>query len=513
MVSPFNKRNVFNRSRKNLLTCEMGKLIPVLCEQVVPGDTYRGSTASFIRFAPTLAPIMHDIYCYIHYWFVPLRLVWDNWEDFITGGQDGQNASVLPKISFTNVQPGDLADYFGVPTGVTNALSCNALKYRAYNLIYNEWYRDENLINEVAISKADGTDTTTNTTLLSRAWAHDTFTSALPWTQRGPAVTVPLGSSAPVFSLSNATTGSLTTGIYAYNADGTINTSTNGQAMFKSTTGLLQLKDQSPAGDAAGNLRLALRADLTQATSATINDWRLAFQIQRFLEKNARGGARYIEWLMSHFGVRCSDARLQRPEYLGGGKTNVVVSEVLQTSATDNVTPQGNMAGHMFTAGKTPSFTKSFEEYGYIIGIMSIMPRTMYMQGQPKDDLYRSRYDYYLPVLAHLGEQPVYNAELYAQGTSADMQPFGYMPNYYEYRHAPSTVHGQFRTTLDFWHLARKFTNLPTLSSQFINADPTTRIFAVTDPTYNHVYCELYHHIKAIRPIPKHGTPGYIDHD
>lgn len=528
MVAPFAKRNRFNYKPDHLFTGKMGKLIPFIQFEVVPGDTFKVVADNMTRFQAMLSPAYAKIYTYTHFFFVPYRLLWDNWEDFITKGQDGQQAPNFPKIAFASGQNvGSLADYFGLPTnepavGSTPArtvpMTVSALPFRAYALIYNEWYRNQNLQNEVGFSTADGTDTTTNTNLLSRNWRPDYFTQNLPFRQRGPQVTVPLGSKAPVFAgADNSAYTYSPTSLHFRAVDGSA-VPTGRQALLVSGQtdgyGYSQLSTSQTTGQ-SGNKNVYpsnLYTDLSQATSASISDWRLAFQIQRLLEKNARGGARYVEWLMSHFGVRCSDGRLQRPEYLGGGKSPVMISEILQTSSSDNTSPQGNMAGHAFSVQQSHSFTKSFDEYGIVIGIYSCMPKSLYYQGIRRSWLKDTPYDFYLPVLSHLSEQGTYNAEIYQTGTAAtDGAIFGYNPIYEEYRHMYSTVSGQFKTSLDYWQFGRRWNSSPALNSQFVTCTPTEAPFAVQNQDNLLVTTTTY--IRAVRPIPKHGTPGYIDHD
>lgn len=501
------RRNLFDLSHDKKLTCEMGTLVPIMCEEVLPGDKFRVNTDTLIRMAPMLAPIMQNINVYTHYFFVPNRLIWDDFESFITGGVDGNDATVHPTISLTNVATSSLADYLGIPTGVTNALTVSALPFRAYNLIYNEWYRDENLQQEVAINTGSGTDATTSTTLLRRAWQRDYFTNALPFQQRGQAVRLPLGDTAPV-------QGDGVLGLKSYAPPATddrhgaqfemglVSSSGNIQtANIGSSTSFLGVE---PDGSKSG-----LIADLSEAESPSINDWRRAFQVQAWLETNARGGARYVESILSHFGVRSSDQRLQRPEYLGGGKSPIMVSEILQSSADDGQpTPLGTMAGHGVSAQRSHQFKRFFEEHGFIIGIMSIMPRSGYFQGLSKMWTRETRYDYYWPLLANLGEEAVLNKEIFAQGTDDDNGVFGFQPRYQEYRKRYSSVHGDFRTSLKFWHLAREFANLPQLNSDFIECKPDTRIFAVQgDGAPQHFWVELFNNVKALRPIPKKGIP------
>lgn len=532
MVAPFAKRNRFNYKPDHLFTGKMGKLIPFIQFEVVPGDTFKVVADNMTRFQAMLSPAYAKIFTYTHFFFVPYRLLWDNWEDFITKGEDGQQAPNFPKIAFASGQNvGTLADYFGLPTnepavGSTPArtvpMTVSALPFRAYALIYNEWYRNQNLQNEVGFSTADGMDTTTNTTLLSRNWRPDYFTQNLPFRQRGPQVTVPLGSSAPVYSRGSDNQfksgisplrfkfldGSDFASTGTYNMDLSLpsnQTDLSYGSTYASTTGssVSGLKSVYPSN---------LYADLALATSASIADWRLAFQIQRLLEKNARGGARYVEWLMSHFGVRCSDGRLQRPEYLGGGKSPVMISEVLQTSSSDSTSPQGNMSGHAFSVQQSHSFTKSFDEYGIVIGIYSCMPKSLYYQGIRRSWLKDTPYDFYLPVLSHLSEQGTYNSEVYHTGVDAtDKAIFGYNPIYEEYRHMYSTVSGQFKTTLDYWQFGRRWSSAPALNSQFATCTPTEAPFAVQNQ--DNLLVTTTTRIRAVRPIPKHGTPGYIDHD
>lgn len=506
----FNSRNVFNLSHERKLSCDMGKLIPILVEEVVPGDSFRVSTDMVVRLAPMLAPVMHNIDVFTHYFFVPNRLVFDKWEEFITGGTDGTDATVAPTITTTaaNNTVGSLLDYMDVPSGV-NGLAINAMPIRAYNLIYNEWYRDENLQEKVALSVEAGDDTTSNTSVLRRCWEHDFFTSALPFQQRGDVVRLPLGDAAPI--------------VYNQSLDGEnwVDSYVKGSEFaVQQDEGSYNNLGYKDADGTVHNLSGAqwtdLNVDLSDVTSASINDLRRAFQVQRWLEKNARAGVRYVESILSHFGVRSSDARLQRPEYLGGGRSPIVISEVLQTSATASSgeeTPQGNMVGHGFSTQRTHQFKKFFEEHGFVIGILSVMPKSTYQQGLRKMWNRSTRYDYYWPVFSHLGEQAIYNREIYAQGNDQDVGIFGYQPRYQEYRRRYSSVHGDFRTSLDYWHLGRIFESLPALNSEFVECVPDDRIFAVQDRSTDRIWIDLYNHVKAIRPIPKYGDPGLIDHD
>ena len=509
----FNSANAFNLSHEVKLTCDMGNLVPIYLEEVVPGDIFRVNSQIVMRLAPLIAPIMQQVDVFTHFFFVPNRLIYDDWEKFITGGVDGKDASVVPTIKApqtTGFAEGSLGDYLGVPTGVAE-LEVLALPFRAYDLVYNEWYRDETLQNEIAISKASGLDTTTATGLLNRCYKKDYFTSCLPWPQRGDPVFLPLGTTAPVVWDNVADGYKVGNDMTIHNGDqvGIVNKVDTFTGVEHSYGGSV---DEN--GTVEGIVGGSLVTDLTKATAASINDIRTAFQIQRWLEKNARSGARYIELLRSHFNVRSSDYRLQRSEFLGGGRSPVVISEVLQTSATTNDSPQGNMAGHGFSAQRTHSFSRRFEEHGYVIGIMSIMPKASYMQGLNRLWSRRSRTDWYWPVFAHLGEQAVYNKELYAKNDANDNKIFGYQGRYDEYRHHYGSVHGAFRSTMDDWHLARKFAALPTLNTDFLQCKPDNnkRIFAVQDQP-DHCWCDIYHSIQAIRPIPKRSDPGYIDHD
>lgn len=495
----FKARSIFDLTHERKLSCNMGKLVPILCEEVIPGDTFKVKTDMLIRLAPMLAPVMHRMSAFTHYFFVPSRLLQSNWEPFITGGPTGTDATSIPTVSSGagGQAVGTLWDYFGLPTGVAN-LSVVAYPFRAYNLIYNEWYRDQNLQNKVALSLADGADTTSSMSLLSRNWEKDYFTTSLPWPQRGTGVTLPIGSSAPV--VTNNQPPSLS-GLGLTNSVLTMN---SGQA------GLFAGQPAGSTGNPHWGNQTGMQADLSSATASTINDLRQAFQLQKWMEKNARGGVRYVESILAHFGVRSSDARLQRPEFLGGGRSPIVVSEVIQTSATaTGQTAQGNMSGHGYSAQRSHEFTKSFEEHGYIIGILSVMPRTAYYQGVPRMWSRSSKLDFYWPSFAHLGEQAVLNKELYASAANP-IGVWGYVPRYEEYRCRESSFHGDFRGSLDYWHMGRKFDTEPALNSSFVTCDPTARIFAVT--TGDHLWIQLLNQVTAIRPIPRSGEPGMIDH-
>ena len=495
----YKNRSVFDLTHEVKFSCEMGKLVPIMLEEVVPGDTFKVKTDMMVRLAAMLAPMMHRVNVFTHFFFVPHRLLQTNWEPMITGGEDGEDATVMPTVSSGagGWAVGSLADYFGLPTGVAN-LSVLAYPFRAYNLIYNEWYRDQNLQSKVAVSLGDGADSTTSQTLLTRNWEKDYFTSALPWPQRGPSVSIPLGTSAPVIANDVADGNNKYLSIKDPNGTECALQTAAGYLLYNTVA-----LNQTPHTN--------MHADLSTATAATINDLRQGFQVQRWMEKAARGGSRLVETIFSHFGVRTSDARLQRPEFLGGGRSPIVVSEVLQTSATDAaVTPQGNMAGHAFSAQRSHEFTKSFEEHGYIIGIMSIMPRTAYQQGVPRMWTRTSRLEFYWPEFAHLGEQAILNKEIYA-GAASPTGVFGYAPRYDEYRSRFSRVAGQFRSTLNYWHMGRVFSSEPALNSAFVTSDPTKRICAVTEG--DNCFVQLVNSVQAIRPIPSAGIPGRIDHD
>ena len=456
----FNKRrSKFGLSHSFKFSCDMGNLVPIMCEDVSPGDTFRLNTDAVVRFAPMLAPLMHEIDVYTHYFFVPNRLTWTNWENFITGGERGDDVSVVPTITSPSGGFGvsSLVDYLYGCNVDAEGLTVDAMPARAYQLILNEWYRQQDLQDSRLISFADGPDTTTDLSLYNRNWNKDYFTSCLPFQQKGPAVLLPLSGNAPVIGtapvsgLGTFAQTFSTNASSAYFTDGTgadpVTTTANWVGSGGSgTSGQGYVIEEDPNNSGFPNIRAnadvptsTLEADLSKVSSATINDLRQSFQLQRWLEANMRCGSRYTESILSHFGVHSPDQRLQRPEFLGGGRSPVVFSEVLQTSETSSTgTPQANMAGHGFGAHRSHQFVKSFPEHGWVIGLMSIVPVSSY-SGQGVDRRFTrfSKYDYLWPLFAHLGEQPVLNKEVYAQGfadPAADEGVFGYQPRYQEYR-------------------------------------------------------------------------------
>ena len=494
------KKNVFDLSHDVKMSMKMGNLTPVLVTECVPGDSFQIGCDSLIRFAPMVAPVMHRMDVSVHYFFVPNRLTWDNWEKYIV---DANTPNPLPYINYTDDFTADqkkFLDYMGVPpntgTGITQAL--NALPIAAYQAIYNEYYRDENLVTEVDYTLSDGNNTGDVVDLVKmrqRAWEHDYFTASLPFAQKGTAVDIPIGTidtdvAVTYNSLNNSAQ-------YVRGLDA---------APLYTPNDLLI--GGTPGVSTTGSPDLIAKTSELDIQPTTINDLRRAFRLQEWLEKNARGGTRYIENILMHFGVRSSDKRLQRPEYITGLKTPVIISEVLNTSATAEEA-QGNMAGHG-VAVSTGKYGNYFcEEHGYIIGIMSVMPQPAYQQGIPKTYLKSDPLDFFWPSFAHIGEQPVTNNELYAYTATAE-DTFGYVPRYAEYKFQPSRVAGDFRTVLDYWHLGRIFATQPALNQAFIECDPdqVERIFAVQDGEDN-LYCQIMHKIKAVRPMPKFGTPNF----
>ncbi|UDN67828.1 major capsid protein [robinz microvirus RP_142] len=505
------KRSKHSLSHFKLLTCKMGQLVPVTWFEALPGDTIQHATSALIRCAPLVTPPMHPIQVRFHHWFVPNRLLWANWQNYITGGPDGLNNSAHPYISLSNVATSSLSDYLGLPTsGLAGATKFNALPFRAYQLIWNEFYRDEDLQTAAVINTGDGADATTATALQNCSWEKDYLTSSRPWALKGATVTLPLGTSANVKT--NST--DLVTGAQSPMK---VRDTVTGNSLGASEAlgaGPSNVFWGVTAPAATGSWYPSnLFADLTSATSVDINTVRHAFALQRFEEARARYGSRYTEYLR-YLGVRSSDARLQRPEYLGGGRNTIQFSEVLQTGGTSTgaQTGVGTMAGHGVSAMRTNRYRRFFEEHGIVITLMSVRPKTMYTQRVKRalirgiDPLFvgttGTKEDYWQRELQHIGQQGINGLEADPQSLQSTI--FGYQDRYDEYRREESSIAGLFRNTLNNWHLSRDFGSAPALNATFVSSVPTTRVFA--DTSADNLYVMANHHIQARRLVSREGT-------
>lgn len=566
------QRSVFDRSHDYKTTLDSGYLIPFFVDEVLPGDTFKLRVNAFVRMNTLIAPFMDNVFMDTFFFFVPTRLVWDNWQRFC-GEQKNPGDStdfLIPSLSGTNTfTNGSIFDYMGLPTGVAldpANTPINALPFRAYNLIYNEWFRDENLIDSIPVLTNDGPDPVSNYNLRKRAKRHDYFTSALPWPQKGPSVDVGLTGNAPVVGFdvnhrwnitSNESLPQLTTGWVL--GDGSFNPTRNDQYIGGKFAGSIghgntaqvwqsgsssvvsgypQITQQKDEDNSRGLVSLTGRqdparyfnfggaqiysldsfqpyADLSHVSAISINDLRQAFQIQKFYEKWARGGSRYTETLRVMFNVISPDARLQRPEYLGGTHSRVNVVPTAQTSSTDAVSPQSNLSAFGVLGDSAHGFNKSFVEHGYVIGLVCLRADITYQQGLNRMWSRRQLFDFYWPTLAHLGEQVVYNREIYTQGNADDNGVFGYQERYAEYRYKPSMITGKLRSTdaqtLDVWHLAQKFDTLPKLNQDFIEENPPiNRVIAVqNEPQF---FADFWFDLKTSRPMPVYSVPGLVDH-
>lgn len=504
-------KSKFDLGHEKKLSMQMGDLVPILCQEVVPGDKFQVNTETFLRMQALLSPVMHRVDATIHYFFVPNRLIWNEWEDFITGGRLGTSAPPWPNILMDNANKarfatGSLADYLGLPdisgVAVTPAAPISALPFRAYQLIYDEYYRDNQLITPIDVDVTSGVMNTAgqldrHMTMRKSAWEKDYFTSARPNTQLGAEINLPITNSVTYRTQSDvlSTVGG--------------NAGANTLVGVDATAGKLAInKASAAAGGIAGRIENIQSVD----SQITINSMRRSLKIQEWLEKNMRAGSRYIEQIWSHFKVKSSDARLQRPEYLGGGKQMVTISEVLQTNSDPTATtPLATMAGHGYSVGNQARFSKFFEEHGFVMAIMRVLPKTSYQQGIERMWSRPDKFDYYFPEFANLGEQPLLNKEIYYNplaSTANNDLPFGYQQRYAEYKYQPSTVHGEFKSSLAFWHMGRIFAAAPVLNGSFVEADPTNRIYAVTDPNVDKILVQIYHNISAVRPMPYYSIPS-----